>query len=239
MHHYPHHIGDFNSATRHLNRLERGIYRDLIELYYDTEEPLIGDVKMICRKIIAVTEEEVTAVEQVLNEFFKSVDGCYRHQRCEKVIDGYHRQQKSRVKAGKASGVSRARSKSLNASDKTDSTGVERTLNCVDHVLEHNSTGVCNQEPRTKNQEPIKKVTKKKTPGGNIPPTLTEVSLYISERKSPINPERFVDYYVTNGWKVGKNQKMKNWQSAIRNWEARRQSDETQQDESYDRKYVE
>ncbi|MEE9223082.1 MAG: YdaU family protein [Nitrosomonadaceae bacterium] len=238
MHHYPHHIGDFNSATRHLNRLERGIYRDLIELYYDTEEPLIGDVKLICRKIIAVTEEEVTAVEQVLAEFFKSNNSRYHHRRCEKVIAGYHRQQKSKSKAGKASAKARADAKYMNASDKSDSTGVEQVLDSVEPLLQHNLTGVCNQEPRTKNQEPIKRVPKKKTPGGNIPPTLAEVQEYISERNSPINAQRFVDYYETNGWRVGKNAKMKNWQSAIRNWEARRKDNQPQKSNN-DGTYIE
>ena len=58
MHHYPHHISDFNNSTRHLTRIERSIYRDLIELYYDTENPLPNDVELLCRKIIARTEEE-------------------------------------------------------------------------------------------------------------------------------------------------------------------------------------
>jgi len=48
MNYYPHHIGDFNSATRHLTRIERSVYRDLIELYYDTEAPLSRDVDKLC-----------------------------------------------------------------------------------------------------------------------------------------------------------------------------------------------
>jgi len=32
MNYFPLHIGDFNSATRHLSRLERSIYLDLIML---------------------------------------------------------------------------------------------------------------------------------------------------------------------------------------------------------------
>ena len=67
MKHYPHHIGDFDKATRHLTRIERSIYRDLIELYYDTEQQLTLDMPALCRRIIARTNEESTAVEQVLN----------------------------------------------------------------------------------------------------------------------------------------------------------------------------
>ena len=39
MNYYQHHIGDFNNATRHLSLVERAIYRDLLDMYYDTEQP--------------------------------------------------------------------------------------------------------------------------------------------------------------------------------------------------------
>ena len=52
------------------------------------------------------------------------------------------------------------------------------------------------------------------------PPTLTEVRAYCEERKSTVDPERFVDWYTANGWKVGKNP-MKDWKAAIRSWEQR------------------
>ena len=50
-----------------------------------------------------------------------------------------------------------------------------------------------------------------------IPPTLEDVSGYCQEKGYRIDPERFIDYYTSNGWKVGKN-KMKDWKSAVRNW---------------------
>ena len=74
MNYYPHHIGDFNNATKHLTRIERSIYRDLLELYYDTEQPLTLDQKSLCRKIIARSDEEVTGVEQVLAYFQHVLD---------------------------------------------------------------------------------------------------------------------------------------------------------------------
>lgn len=35
-----------------------------------------------------------------------------------------------------------------------------------------------------------------------------------------IDPERFVDYYSSNGWKVGKNP-MRDWKAAVRAWSRR------------------
>lgn len=89
MNHYPHHIGDFDRATRHLTRLERGIYRDLLDLYYDTEQPLTLDMAALCRKIIARSNEESTAVEQVLNEFFTKTPSGWYQARCEAEIEAY------------------------------------------------------------------------------------------------------------------------------------------------------
>lgn len=49
-------------------------------------------------------------------------------------------------------------------------------------------------------------------------PTLAEVTAYCKERNSTVDPEAFVSYYESNGWKVGKNP-MKDWKAAVRNWE--------------------
>ena len=50
------------------------------------------------------------------------------------------------------------------------------------------------------------------------PPTVSEVSDYCRERQNSVDPEKFVDYYESNGWKVGKNP-MKDWKAAVRTWE--------------------
>lgn len=55
-----------------------------------------------------------------------------------------------------------------------------------------------------------------------IPPTVDEVSAYCREKGYQIDPERFVDFYTSNGWMVGKN-KMRDWQAAVRQWEKRDQ----------------
>lgn len=50
------------------------------------------------------------------------------------------------------------------------------------------------------------------------PPTVEEVRAYCQERKNNVDPQRFVDYYTANGWKVGRNP-MKDWKAAVRTWE--------------------
>lgn len=51
-----------------------------------------------------------------------------------------------------------------------------------------------------------------------IPPKIEEVQAYCKERNNNVDAERFIDYYTSNGWMVGKN-KMKDWKSAVRTWE--------------------
>ena len=58
----------------------------------------------------------------------------------------------------------------------------------------------------------------KKTRKAFYPPSVDEVKAYCSERKNSVDAEKFVDYYSSNGWMVGKN-KMKDWKAAVRTWE--------------------
>ncbi len=52
------------------------------------------------------------------------------------------------------------------------------------------------------------------------PPTLDDVSAYVRERGSNVDPQRFLDFYASKGWMVGKNP-MKDWKAAVRTWEKR------------------
>ena len=52
------------------------------------------------------------------------------------------------------------------------------------------------------------------------PPTLDDVLAYIRERGSDVDPQRFLDFYASKGWMVGKNP-MKDWKAAVRTWEKR------------------
>lgn len=95
MNHYPHHIGDFNTATRHLTRLERGLFRDMLDMYFDKEQPLEGaDISLLARRLLCHTPEEVAALQFLLGEFFERLDdGRYQNLDCERVIALYRAQQ--------------------------------------------------------------------------------------------------------------------------------------------------
>lgn len=57
------------------------------------------------------------------------------------------------------------------------------------------------------------------------PPSVEEVRAYCQERNNNINPESFVDFYQSKGWKVGSNP-MKDWKACVRTWEKRERPQE-------------
>ena len=62
-------------------------------------------------------------------------------------------------------------------------------------------------------------------PSRFITPTVSEVSDYFAERGAdPAEAERFVDFYESKGWLVGK-AKMKCWKAAVRNWVSRNRTE--------------
>lgn len=69
-------------------------------------------------------------------------------------------------------------------------------------------------ESKGKGDSPSGKVTR------FAPPSLSEVSDYCQERGNGVDPEQFVDFYASKGWRVG-NQPMKDWRAAVRTWEKR------------------
>ena len=57
-----------------------------------------------------------------------------------------------------------------------------------------------------------------KVTGRFTAPTVEEVREYCLERGNSVDPDQFVDFYTSKGWKVGKNP-MKDWKAAVRTWE--------------------
>jgi len=51
-----------------------------------------------------------------------------------------------------------------------------------------------------------------------IEPTLEEVKNYCTERKNSVDANKWLNFYISKGWLIGKN-KMKDWQAAVRTWE--------------------
>ena len=62
--------------------------------------------------------------------------------------------------------------------------------------------------------------TKGVKPQRFTPPSFEEVKAYCDERKNGVDPQAFIDFYTSKGWKIGK-ETMNDWQAAVRTWERR------------------
>ena len=150
MHSYQHNIKTFNNATRHLTRVERSLYRDLIELYYDTESALTADIKKLQRLVIAQNDEEKEALNYVLEEFFELTGEVYTHTFCDEVIEAYKNNTSAKAAAGKASAA--ARKKKAEELKAARAKQDEQNSTPVQQPLDECST---NQKPETRNHKPI------------------------------------------------------------------------------------
>lgn len=56
------------------------------------------------------------------------------------------------------------------------------------------------------------------------PPDLADVKAYCMAQGYEVDAERFIDFYESKGWMVGKN-KMKDWRAAVRGWAKRSKED--------------
>lgn len=252
MHAYFHHIGDFNNATRHLTRIERSIYRDLLELYYDTESPIPNDLKTICRKVMAVGNIETKAVDDVLKEFFFLDEESFRHFRCDEEIKVYLGITKDRSKAGKASAKARKAKKAaklLRSKENTELTSVEHVLDFVgtneEQTVNKPATNAqqtaTNQKPVTSNHLPKESVKEK------VDQTDNGRKFQMGEGWEPIQP-RFDDNLYLSGVEPsrytraalqqfrmhfaddGKHLTESAWQSKLINWvKNNREQDEVKQ----------
>ena len=76
-----------------------------------------------------------------------------------------------------------------------------------------------------KEKEKEKEISPLNPPRGKrerfTPPTVEDVAAYCLERKNGIDPEEFVSFYASKGWKVGSSP-MRDWKAAVRTWEKKR-----------------
>lgn len=135
MNYYSFHIGDYRRDTAHLSLLEHGVYRQLLDMYYLSEEKIPEETEVVYRRLCARTDEEKNAVNTVLAEFFKRDNGWF-HARCERDIEQYQVKADRARKNGKLGGRP------------------HKTNEVISGNQEQTNTKA-NHKPITNNQEPI------------------------------------------------------------------------------------
>lgn len=143
MHHYPFHIGDYRSGCINFTQLERWVYRDLLDVCYDTESPLPSDHTILFRLVGARTPEHQEAVLNVIGDKFVKTENGYENVRVQSEISKYHKKADAARNANKMRWAS-------DADLKSD----------ADQILTKN------QEPRTNNQELTKTQPSPSAPDG-------------------------------------------------------------------------
>jgi len=117
MHYYQFNIADYRKDTSHLSRLEHSIYRDLIDWYYLDESPIPKETQSVTRRLRLGTQEETTALSNVLNDFFYLSELGWNHKRIDMEIADYH----SKCDKNKENGKKGGRPKSSVETEKTQS----------------------------------------------------------------------------------------------------------------------
>ena len=133
MHYYKFNIKDWSRDTAHLSVEEEGVYRRLLDQYYESEMPIPEQTQQVIRRLRLSGHEESVAL--ILGEFFTLEADGYRHARCDLEIEKYH----SKAQANRVNGKSGGRPKK--PKENPDGYDEEPNRNL-------------NQEPQTNNQEP-------------------------------------------------------------------------------------
>ena len=185
-----------------------GIYWALIELMFESTETSLKHGKT--KGIAAGHNIDITLLESVINTcitegLFESDGTCYWSESLRRRKQVLLELKDKKSKAGKKGMAKRW------ASDDEEEPEPYHSYNTV--ITENNK----GKERKGKEIKEINKEIGEKRKRF-VPPTQEEVKSYCTERKNTVDPERFVDFYESKGWMVGKN-KMKDWKAAVRSWE--------------------
>ena len=174
----------------HLSNEEDLAYRRLLEMYYDTEQPIPDDLQLVSRRI-RVTPE---ALLFVLQEFFVLVNKGWKNKRCDLVIKDYHEMAEKNRRNGQKGG--RPKKPKDEQENPVGSQSVPSGMPVVTQVK-------ANQEPITINQEPKKKATTVAAPEGVSPEIWSAFVQQRKIKKAPITElvmSGIVEQATLAGW---------------------------------------
>ena len=220
------HIGDWESGTRLLTPLEKGIYIDLLMLYYSTERPILRSY--FDRITRGYTDDERKAFDYVVSRYFEERDDGFHNARCdEEIAKAAEKSEKARksiqarwnkAAKGPASSVLDTPSK---PNESTDAIRTNNERN-TDVLLTNN------QEPITNKNERKKKEKRQAiTHAFNLDLLPSEWADYSKQVRPDLDPQTvFADFvfYFTKGKGQGELRSDKGWAQSWQGW-VRRQKE--------------
>lgn len=135
MHYYKFNIKDWTRDTAHLSVEEEGIYRRLLDHYYETERAIPAETQPLVRRLRLAGHEK--ALEIILSEFFVLESDGYHQSNCDKNIAAYHAKAETNRSNGRKGGRPEKPKENPNG-------------------FESEPTDNLNHKPLTTNQEEIK-----------------------------------------------------------------------------------
>jgi uncharacterized protein YdaU (DUF1376 family) len=196
VNYYPFHIGDFRSGTVNMTRQARWIYRDMLDVYYDSERPLTLDLEKLCDDLGVTDEDEIAIVRRLLKFKFKETPGGYVNDVCDVVIADY----RAKADTAKANGKLGGRPKKPKGNPEKPS-GFQSGTYPQPSENPIGGGSQTNQEPRTNNQEPGGGAQQKAPPVDNSAPPLISDEFREVLNSRPDLPDpgatwlNFVDHY--------------------------------------------
>lgn len=155
MHHYPFHIGDFRSGTVNMSRVARWIYRDMLDVYYDTEKPLTLDFEKLCDEIGVDSEEEQAIVKKHLRFKFVETEQGYVNVVCDAVIAEYKTKAENARRNGSLGGrPPKSKQSGSDIGSEQKPSRFPAGSEVVSEVIQHETKSQTNHKPITNNHEP-------------------------------------------------------------------------------------
>jgi uncharacterized protein YdaU (DUF1376 family) len=142
MNYYSFHIGDYRGATAHLSNEEDLCYRRLLDMYYDTQQPIPLETHWVARRLRVGLE----VLEAVLRDFFVSKEDGWHNAKADKLVAEYVAHAEKNRANGKKGGRPPG-----NKTTQQNPVGFQS----VPNGLPVETTWKGNQEPITNNQEPV------------------------------------------------------------------------------------
>ena len=133
MHYYQFNIGDYIKHTTHLSNDEDLCYRRLLDLYYDTEQPIPNNIPWVSRRLRMGSD----VVETILKEYFVCTDEGYKNPRADQEIADYHAFLTKQRNNGKLGGRPKKTHRKPTANPSLTQTEPKKTLN-TNHKTENN-----------------------------------------------------------------------------------------------------
>ena len=209
---YAFYPGDYGRDTAHLSMAEDGAYRRLLDHVYSTEGSIPRGFDQIFRICRAFTKEEQNAARSVLSQFFTEESDGWHNARADRQLAKLAERQ-----AKLSDGARKTNEKRWGRLSPSDSLAESPSDSPSDSLGDRIPEPEPQPQPEPEAQPEKAKVRALRAPAFT-PPSLEEVTAYCQERGNLVDPQRWLDHYMANGWMVGRNH-MKDWRAAIRKWE--------------------